>query len=61
MYCKTYSNSDYENLWEAVFTSCNLFRNLAMSVGQYFGYNYNDDEDKNMMEYLSNIRDGKLA
>lgn len=56
MYSETYSNSDYDNIWLAVFTACELFRKLASDVGKQFGYVYNQEEDLNMMKYLKSIR-----
>lgn len=52
MYSKTYSDSNYNNLWESVFKACELFRNIALIVSKHFGYTYNKSEDINMMEYL---------
>jgi aminoglycoside 6-adenylyltransferase len=55
MYVKTYSDSDYENLWTSVFTACELFRTIAPPVARYFGYSYNQDEDINMTGYLEKV------
>lgn len=56
MYVKTYSDSDYNNLWNSVFTACELFRILADKVAEHFGYRYNSTEEDNMMKYLNNVR-----
>lgn len=56
MYSKTYSDSDYDNIWLVVFTACELFRTVASKVGKYFGYVYNQQEDINMMKYLERTR-----
>lgn len=56
MYSKTYSDSDYNNLWTSVFISCELFRTIAMTVSEHFGYTYNQSEDTNMTEYLIKIK-----
>jgi aminoglycoside 6-adenylyltransferase len=55
MYAKTYSDSDYENLWTSVFTACELFRTIAPPVAEHFGYSYNQDEDINMTGYLEKV------
>ncbi len=55
-YAKTYSNSDYNNLWESIFTACSLFRKLAVNVADYLGYSYNEQDDKNIISYLENVR-----
>lgn len=56
MYAKTYCDSDYNNMWIAVFNACELFRTIAVMVGESFGYSYNKNEDINMTEYLTNVR-----
>lgn len=56
MYSKTYSDSDYNNLWMAIFNACELFRTIASIVSLYFGYIYNENEDINMTEYLIKIK-----
>lgn len=55
-YTKTYSDSDYSHLWEAVFTACDLFRDTALSVAGHLGYKYRADEDANMMAYLKSMK-----
>jgi len=56
LYEKTYSDSDYNNFWTAIFYACELFRIIAPLVGMYFGFAYNQDEDVNMMEYLNRVK-----
>jgi len=57
MYIKTYSDANYENLWNAIFLACELFRTIAPVVGNQLGYIYNKQEDDNMTAYLVKIRD----
>jgi len=59
-YMKTYSDSDYNNLWTAVFTACDLFRNIALQIADYFGYIYNKQEDESMMMYLNKVKNNEL-
>lgn len=54
LYLKTYSN--YEGLWTAIFTACELFRTVASAVGYHFGYAYNQSDDDNMMQYLMKMK-----
>ncbi len=54
LYAKTYSN--YEMLWGAIFSACELFRTVASDVGGHFGYVYNQSDDDNMMEYLIKMK-----
>lgn len=56
-YTKTYSN--FENLWTAIFASCELFRTVASIVGKHFGYEYNQSDDDNMMEYLIRMKNNE--
>jgi len=60
MYAKTYSDSDYNNFWAAIFTACKLFRTIAQPVAEYFRYTYNITEDTNMMEYLMRVKNDWL-
>lgn len=55
-YAKTYSGSEDEQLWAAVFAASGLFRGLALEVAQHFGYSYNERDDKNMTAYLEDVR-----
>lgn len=56
MYTKTYSDSNYEHFWAAIFTACELFRTIAPPVAKHFGYTYNQSEDVNMTEYLNKVK-----
>lgn len=56
MYERTYSDSNYDNLWNAVFVACELFRSLAIKVAEHFVYTYNSREDENMMKYLNMVK-----
>lgn len=60
MYSKTYCDSDYENFWASVFNSCELFRTVAVFVGDQLGYSYNESEDINMTAYLTNVRNNSF-
>lgn len=52
LYTKTYSDSNYDHFWTAIFNACELMRTIAQPVGKYLGTIYNKDEDTNMMDYL---------
>ncbi|MGI8385930.1 aminoglycoside 6-adenylyltransferase [Robertmurraya sp. P23] len=56
MYRKTYCDSEYEHMWESLFTACELFRILAADVGEELSVEYTHIEDKNMMMYLERVR-----
>lgn len=56
LYEKTYADSGYDNVWEAVFTASELFRLLANEVAELLNFSYPAADDKNMTEYLEHIR-----
>jgi len=53
MYLNTYSDSNKDNLWSAIFTSCDLFHILAIEVAKTCGFTYKQHEEDGMIEYLS--------
>jgi len=55
-YAQTYSDSDYNHLWSAIFTACELFRTVASRVAEHLAFVYNT-EDANMMVYLNAVKD----
>ncbi|WP_232697528.1 aminoglycoside 6-adenylyltransferase [Brevibacillus daliensis] len=57
MYKATYSDSNYDNMWNSVFTACELFRALAKDVAEYFRYTYEVKDDTNMTNYLKDVRE----
>ncbi|MBZ5753572.1 aminoglycoside 6-adenylyltransferase [Metabacillus rhizolycopersici] len=56
MYKETYSDSDYDNLWNSIFVTCELFRALSQDVAGYFSFIYPVEDDINMTEYLKQVR-----
>jgi len=56
LYAKTYSDSDYNNMWTAVFTACEMFRITALEVGYHFDFIYNEHWDKSITDYLYKVR-----
>ncbi|MDR2590719.1 MAG: aminoglycoside 6-adenylyltransferase [Oscillospiraceae bacterium] len=56
LYKKTFSNSEYEDFWTAIFTACKLFEIIAFQVGEYLDFSYNENEGKSMIEYLKWVR-----
>ena len=59
-YEKTYSDSNYNNFWYSIFIACDLFHTVALSVGQYFNFDYKQYEEDNMRNYLANVKDNTL-
>jgi len=57
-YAASYSDSNYENIWKAVDTMCEMFPSLALSVAEHFGFVYHQDEEDGMCEYIKMVRGG---
>ena len=53
---KTYSDAGYENTWEALNTTCALFRQIALQVAGHFGFDYQHEEDKRVSAHLQHVR-----
>ena len=61
MYLKTYSDGDSNNLWNAIFTACELFGMIAVQVSEQFGYTYNIKDEENMIAYLKAVKANALC
>lgn len=57
MYEKTYSDKNYENFWDSIFVTCELFRTLAEDVADHLLFTYPIDDDINMTKYLKHVKD----
>ena len=55
-YSKTFSDSDNKNIWDSVFSACDLFQFTAKFVAVKLGFSYNQDEENGMMTYLNMMR-----
>ena len=60
LYARTYSDSDYKNMWTAIFTACKLFRIMALEVSNHCDFVYNEKWDESIMDYLCKVKDGIL-
>ena len=56
MYERTYSDSNYDNFWNSIFVTCELFRTLSKEVASNFSFLYPSDDDENMTKYLQHVR-----
>ncbi|WP_113930006.1 aminoglycoside 6-adenylyltransferase [Bacillus sp. P14.5] len=56
MYQDTYSDGNYDNFWQAIFTACSLFRELAREVADSLSYIYPEQDDRNMTNYMERVR-----
>lgn len=53
---KTYSDACYENTWDAVFVTCDLFRATANRVAEHFGFDYPRGDDERVTGHLRHVR-----
>lgn len=54
---QTYSDADYERTWQALFAMVELFRKVAISVADHFGYDYPYGDDQRVSTHLRHVRD----
>lgn len=52
---RTYSNTDMDNLWDALFQSCILFRKVGLAIDQGTSFNYPRKLDVEMMKMFRQI------
>jgi len=57
LYERTYSGSHYEQLWDSIVTTCDLFRTLAQDVAEYGSFTYPIEDDARMTQYLKHVRE----
>ena len=57
LYAKSYPDSNYTNFWNAIYSSCDLFKIIALHVGNYFGYTYDKRIADSMLNYLKKVKD----
>jgi aminoglycoside 6-adenylyltransferase len=55
LFLQTYSDADYEHIWQALFTMGELFRRVAIPVGQHFGFNYPQQDDERVSAHLRHV------
>jgi aminoglycoside 6-adenylyltransferase len=56
MLTNTYADAGYANTWQALFTMGDLFRKMALRVGDHFGHEYPAGDDERVRAYLNWIR-----
>ena len=55
-YTATYSGSDYNDIWTAVYVMCDMFHYLALEVAKHFSFVYHQDEEDGIRAYLQMTR-----
>jgi aminoglycoside 6-adenylyltransferase len=53
---KTYSDAGYENTWDALCVTCELFRVAANRVAEHFGFDYPRGDDEKVSAHLKHVR-----
>ncbi|WML31311.1 aminoglycoside 6-adenylyltransferase [Neobacillus sp. OS1-32] len=53
----TFSDGKYESVWKALFSMTNLFRATAKSVAESLNFEYHDDDDKRVTNYLKQVKE----
>ena len=53
---KTYSDADYENIWNALYIMGDLFRIAANQVAENFGFDYPHADDVSVSAHLKHVR-----
>ena len=53
---KTYSDAKFENVWESLFVMGDIFRRLAKDVASNFGFQYPQQEDDNVSNFIYKIK-----
>ncbi len=56
MLLHTYADADYDHTWDALYTTCELFRTLALQVAAHFGFDYRHEEDERVRAHLKHVR-----
>ncbi len=54
---RTYADADYNYTWEALFTMCHLFRQIALPLAEQYGFDYPHDDDRRVSAHLEHVRD----
>jgi len=57
-YAATYSGSNYDEMWTAIHTMCDLFHHLALAVAEHFDFSYRQDEEDGIREYMRMVKEG---
>ena len=53
---KTYSDANFDRMWDALFMMCELFRITAIRVAEHYGFTYSYQDDEKVTEHLRHVR-----
>lgn len=54
--CQTYADANYEHTWDALLAMGDLFRTVAVVVGDHFGFEYPVGDDERVSAHLQHVR-----
>lgn len=52
----TYADARAENIWKSVFIMTGIFEELAKNIAGQLGFTYNNDEGRNVLNYLKAVK-----
>lgn len=55
-YLSTYSDAQYNHIWDSLFAMCDLFSKTAQEVAGQLKFDYNHAEELNVRAYLNEVR-----
>ncbi len=56
MLLKTFADASTEHTWDALVTTCDLFRTAALRVAAHFGFDYPHGDDEKVSAHLRHVR-----
>lgn len=59
-FVRTYSDGDYDHMWEAAFEMLRLFGSVARRVSERLNYRYDEAEEQGIREYMGQVKAGEL-
>ncbi|QXJ40452.1 Aminoglycoside 6-adenylyltransferase [Parageobacillus caldoxylosilyticus] len=54
---KTYTDANYDNIWNSLFIFHGLFKKTAEHVGQVYGFHFPEEECKRALEFLKHVKE----
>ena len=55
-YLKTYSDAEYDHIWDAFLTLTETFREIAEPVAEHFAFGYPSEDDARVTAFLRHVR-----
>jgi len=56
-YKKTFSDSDFNNIWKSIFILCELFKKFSKSVAKEYSFCFPDKELTDAIQFLKHVKD----